>query len=736
MEAMALENKLIRIRNARVNNLKDVNLDVEYGALTVFVGPSGSGKSSLAFDVLYTAAASNGSASGVLKFFRKGGDDFEVSGLPARTVGIEQQLYSDGVVENIGYFTGFSVEAKGYIENEKDRALEICPVCQGKGYLKDVDPEHVIKRDDCPVTRGTFTAAVKKLAGLNIDSWRRFCSKYNCDPDLDWSKLDDNIQSRILFDGSEYFDGIVPAIKRYLAHPISDSAIKDIDEEIPFYLRNQACGGCKGKGIPGDWLGEGVQADLDNLVYKGLIKVNSDEYKWLSLLKLDKLNLFDPLYKLSGSEMRNLRLFLSLKGLEKNSLIIIDEPTAGILPTEARKIVELLLDVKKKGHAVVVVEHRHEVITAADKVVAFGPGSGTEGGHIVFQGNPKEYFANDKISKKRHVQYWHPVLRKENRKRSTSGAKYLIGHFSQWHCFKDFKIKIPLEQWTCICGPVNSGKTSYLDAVYAICDKTPVAWQGRSSLLQRKNHESVRRPHMVTPDPIGHHPGSTPATYIGLWDKIRDLFAALPEAKRFKYKKSHFSFNTEQGQCPACKGYGFEKTAYGYVICPVCNGTRYRQEILKCLYHGKSIAEVNNMDVRRALAFFKESDTVCYYLGCLSDLLLEYLVLGQPSNSLSGGESQRVKLTVEMCKKYGNRTLYLLDNPYRGIGDSAVPILGEILRQLTERKNTVIIAENNPEIAKKADWLIFLGERKKNAATILYEGPGSQCPDKFWNMNF
>lgn len=731
-----MENKLIRIRNATVNNLKDVNVDVEYKALTVLVGPSGSGKSSLAFDVLYAAAASNGMASGVLKFFRKGGGNFKVSGLPPRTVGIEQQLYSDVEVENIGSFTGFSAEFINNFTKENRVEWMSCPVCQGRGYLKDIDPDRVIKKSNCSVTKGVFTPAVKKLAGLNTDLWRRFCKKYLCNPSTEWSKLDDSVRTKILFEKTEYFNGIIPSIKQYLAHPYSDKSLKDLDEEIPYYLKNQACARCRGKGILGDWLGEYTEVELGSLMHKKLIKASPDELKWLKLLQLEKLNLFNPVYGLSGAEMRNLRLFLSLKGLEENSLIIIDEPTAGLLPVEAETIIELLLDVKNKGHAVVVVEHRHEVVASADKVVAFGPGSGSEGGRIMFEGKVNEYFANKGTFEFNHVKYCRPSVPKEFSKNKTTGPKFLTGHFSQWRCFNEFKINIPLEYWTCICGPMGSGKTSYLDAVYAICDKTPVAWQGRSTLIQRKNHDVVRRPHTVTPSPIGQHPGSTPATYIGLWNKIRDLFAELPEAKKHKFTKSHFSFNTEKGRCRKCHGYGFERTEHGYLVCPICNGDRYRQEILRCYYHGQSIADINNMDVRHAMGFFKEVASICYYLGYLSDLLLEYLVLGQPSNSLSGGESQRVKLTVELCKKYGNRTLYILDNPFRGIGESAVPILSGILKQLTERKNTVIIAENNPEIARKADWLIFLGERKNNVPTILYEGPGSQCPDKLWKIRF
>ncbi|MFZ3132063.1 MAG: hypothetical protein WA125_13430, partial [Desulfosporosinus sp.] len=267
-------------------------------------------------------------------------------------------------------------------------------------------------------------------------------------------------------------------------------------------------------------------------------------------------------------------------------------------------------------------------------------------------------------------------------------------------------------------------------------DKTPTAWQDRSTLINRNHHDAIRRPHMVTPDPIGLHPGSTPATYIGLWDKIRDLFAEISKDKRYRFTKSHFSFNKKEGQCPACEGHGFNRSNNGYIICPVCNGTRYRKEILKILYQGKSIADINNLDVQQASQVFHGVEGIHRYLAFLSALLLEYLILGQPSNSLSGGESQRIKIVVELSKRLGNRTLYLLDNPCRGIGDSAAMILGGVFKQLLNLGNTIVIVENNPDMAKQADWVIFLGDKKGNTPTILYEGPGNGCPDKYWNLSF
>lgn len=723
----------IRIRNANVNNLKKVNLDIAYGAMTILVGPSGSGKSSLAFDVLYAAAASLGKASGVYKFFRKGTNEFTVEGLPAKTIGIEQQLYTESPIASIGYFSGFLTELLNNISYD-NQAAKVCPVCNGKGYLKDIAPERIVKNSTSSVTRGAFTPAVKKLVKLNKDSWRKFCSKHNCDANMEWQNLSQNIRDKVLYEGSEYFNAIIPAMQQHLLSQ-GNSHIRDLNEELPFYICNKSCSMCDGTGILLKFKYCKDEFTFEKLINNKLIEMEPLKYRWMKLLKLEVLNIFSPIFNLCGSEMRNLRLFMALNGLKNKSLIIVDEPTAGLLPKEAAKIADLLLDLKQRGHAVVVVEHRQELIQFADKVIAFGPGSGIKGGNVVFEGSVQEYFKSVADTKKNGSLISCPDSNNKLEKKSLN-IKYLHGLFREWRCFNNFEINIPIGKWTCICGPVGSGKTTYLNAIFAVCDKTPTAWQDRSTLINRNHHEAIRRPHIVTPDPIGLHPGSTPATYIGLWDRIRDLYAEISKNNRYRFTKSHFSFNNKEGQCPTCDGYGFNKSNEGYVLCPVCKGTRYRKEILKVLYRGKNIADTNNLDVQQALQVFQGKEGISRYLECLSALLLEYLILGQPSNSLSGGESQRIKIAVELAKRYGNRTLYLLDNPCRGVGDSAAIALGEVFKQLLNLGNTVVIAENNPDIARQADWVIFLGEKKDKAPTILYEGPGNRCPGKYWNMGF
>ncbi|MFZ3129575.1 MAG: hypothetical protein WA125_00345, partial [Desulfosporosinus sp.] len=423
----------IVIRNANVNNLKNVNLDIEYGALTILAGPSGSGKSSLAFDVLYAAAASLGKASGVSKFFRKGTNEFMVNGLPVKTVGIEQQLYSENPIASIGYFSGFLNDLLDSISKE-NQAAKLCPACKGKGYLKDIAPERVVKKSDSSVTKGAFTPAVKKLIKLNTDSWRKFCLKHNCDSNAEWQKLNQSIRDIVLYEGSEYFNAVIPAL-----HSISsgNNYIKDLNEELPFYVYNKPCSMCNGTGILVNLKYGKDDFTFEKLIKEIIIEIEPFEYQWMKILKIEKLNIFSPVYNLCGSEMRNLRLLMALIGLNNKSLIIVDEPTAGLLPTEANKIADLLLDLKQRGHAVVVVEHRHELIKVADKVVAFGPGSGIKGGNIVYQGSAQEYFRSFTNTKKNVSLMARPSQNNKLEKKHLN-IKYIHGLFSQWRCFYDF----------------------------------------------------------------------------------------------------------------------------------------------------------------------------------------------------------------------------------------------------------------------------------------------------------
>ena len=319
-----------------------------------------------------------------------------------------------------------------------------------------------------------------------------------------------------------------------------------------------------------------------------------------------------------------------------------------------------------------------------------------------------------------------------------SSRRWLRATFDRWRSFENFGIAFPLGSFVCVCGPSGSGKSEYLSAAYASCDKTPEAWKGRNELARRSGHDSVRRPHIITPEPIGRHAGSTPATYLRVYDDIRDIYAGLPEARQRRLRRAAFSFNTPEGMCKICKGAGSTACGDQYETCPACGGKRLLPPALAVQYRGRSIAEVNAMTVADAASFFQTQPRVTRTLRCMQSLGLEYIVLGQPSNSLSGGENQRLKLVEELSKRLGDRSLYLLDNPCRGVGNGLVRAVGGALKDLIQKNNSVLVADNTMGLVALADWLVVLGPPAHTNGSlrlnIRYEGPPDEYDGDIWRL--
>ena len=717
---------VIHIKHAKVNNLNISNLKINWGSFYAFVGPSGSGKSSLAFDVLYTEAEQLNQAHGIYKVFRTSKPEYEVTGLPPHTIGIEQQISQQQELISIGVYSKLLEQVAAEKLGKKELQKLFCTKCKGKGYLNDIDPNRVVFAENKPVTKGALTYAIKKQSQLNLQKWKRYCSEYKTNERTPWFELHPKIQHILLYKGTSYFKGIIPALRELIGQ---QKLPKDIKEEFGYYINKIQCPECKGWGLRR--LSELYTNDLtlSKLIKNSENKISSNEMHWLNNLNLGGLILCKPLYHLGSEKLRNLRFFIGLRTLQPNSLIIFDEPTAGLLPTEARKIGALFKYLQSMGHTVIVVDHSMELIKLADRVIAFGPYSGVNGGEIVFEGSPRDYFKTLKNSKKQ------PLIPGIRNDFPSSSPRRLKADFSHWGGFSKLSFDLPQKRLVCVSGGSGSGKTSLLKAVYATCDKTPVAWQARRKLIFRQGNELIRRPHIITPEAIGIHAGSTPATYIGLWDKIRDIYASTPPARKNRLTKSHFSFNSKHGRCPKCCGHGEICNHDHNEICPICQGLRYNSSIMDIRYKYRNIAEINAMTAEQAFDFFHDEYAVKKYLSFFMNVALDYLVLGQPSNSLSGGENQRVKIASLLCKRLGDRSLYIIDNPCRGIGEQAVPLLGNTLHKLAIH-NTVLIAENNPNMVALSHWLILLGVPKKNRESIdqniLYQGPPSKCPQDLW----
>ena len=534
------------VTGARVNNLAGVDLALHFGTMVAFTGPSGSGKSSLAFDVLYAEAHRLGRARGVSRVFRHSGGLCDVRNLPGATVGMEQQLVS-----------------------------------------RPGEPRRLAPREQ---------------------KWLR------------------------------------------------DAGFLTID----------------------------------------------------------------PFRAPSTTQERMLRFLASLQGLAEPALAILDEPCAGLVPAEAAAVAKLLASLARDaGHLVVAVDHMPQIMEAADRVIAFGPGSGADGGHITFDGPSHLYRGSH-----------HAAIPVPERGALPLRSLRLSAALRDWFgSAGEVEVAIPLHRLVCVAGRAGSGKTAFLEAMRTITDKTPDAWLGRRSIVWRKGNEHVRRSHLISADPIGYHPGSTPATYMGIWDTVREIFAASGKTGGERMTPLDFSFNSEKGRCPRCRGRGW--TGEGvFDECPECGGTRYNPRVLTRRISGRTIADVNGMTVREARDFFNDCPRITRKLDHLMETGLGYLTLGQPSNSLSGGEAQRIRIAALLCKRLGDRSLYILDNPARGLDSASVAALIASLHGLVARNNTVLIAENRPEMLETADWAIVL-ERKAGAlCSAAFAGPPGECPAK------
>ena len=694
--------QVISLKNIKVNNLNIPKLELELGKFHVFCGPSGSGKSSLAFDFLYSEAERKGKANGVFRSFRKSSRSGEISGLPGHVIGIEQQLTPRSLTVNVAWLLSWN----------EAQSKPICSECNGHGYYHYWNPNRIIQHPEESILKA-FTPAVKRCAELN-QSWLKKLARDFPQVNFQrpWNELPEAIRKLVMYGGElagNPFDGIITRLAA------TKTATKDniLVEELPYYFVPCACHLCSGTGLALDGANLNINATIDSLDW------NQQETRWIKRLNLGTLKLYDPVYELSSSVTRKLRFFAAIRTAIHPSLIIYDEPAAGMVSAEAKEMGRFLRDLQKEGHTIIAVEHRMEVISQADIITVFGPGSGSKGGKIVFQGNWEAY---SKFSERSNS---HPLasVQLTSRGKKNEHIQWLTGKFSSWYGFKDLEIKFPLGKVICVTGPSGSGKTAFLDAAYALCDKSHVAWQGRVNLISRSGQDLMRRPYRVDASPIGISPASTPATYVQLWGKIRSLFAALPEAKSLHLNESNFSFNTNAGRCPVCKGCGYIATdGEHFIECDACSGTRYKSLSLKPILMNKNIAQINAMTFEDATQFFASIDLpknarLAAQLSYFGNVALDYLVLGQPSSTLSGGESLRVKLINLLSAKRGERSLYIMDNPCRGIGKEATFLLGNALRSLTPRYS-VLVAENDPDFLPFADYVITLDDPKQGKMII------------------
>ena len=640
-----------------------------------------------------------------------------------------------------------------------------CAACHGLGFLQQVDSDLVVPDKSLSLAEG----AVKPW-NTHGEGWRRkmlesLADHYGFDLLTPWKNLSAKIQQIVLNGSSDdirfemysaernsnyawtgRFEGVVPQIDRLYQQTESEYR----RQELAKYMRVGPCQSCQGKRLKPESLAVTVggrslwevcelptgqltvffdQLELgreERAIAQLILKEIKNRLTFLIDVGLDYLTLNREAGTLSGGEAQRIRLATQIGSELRGVLYILDEPSIGLHQRDNEKLIDTLRRLRDLGNTVVVVEHDEATIRAADYVLDLGPGAGIHGGEVVFAGPPEKLVQSRQSLTGQYLAGRESVAVPAHRRKAFD---YLELTGVQQHNLQDISVRIPLKLFTCVTGVSGSGKSTLVDTVlyrtlakifYGATDRP-----GRYKSL--KGHGKLEKVVMVDQSPIGRTPRSNPATYIGVFTPIRELFAMTPDARARGYKAGRFSFNVAGGRCEECEGDGVKKIEMHflpdvYVECQQCKGLRYNVETLAVQYKGKTIAEVLDMTVEEALAYFGSVPQIRHKLETLNDVGLGYIKLGQPATTLSGGEAQRIKLTAELARKGGD-ALYILDEPTTGLHFDDVKKLLMVLNRLVDKGNSVLVIEHNLDVIKSADWIIDLGpEGGARGGRVVAEG--------------
>ncbi len=671
-----------------------------------------------------------------------------------------------------------------------------CPTCTGLGNLLKVNPEEIVN-PELSLTEGgilPFSDLFEK------DTWftrlvSAFCSENKIDPRDSIGKLNSD-QLNKLFYGTgeelyrvvgenregkytsfyEKFEGIVTNLERRYVETESDF----VRQEIQKYMRKEICPTCIGKRLKKEALSvtihkqtiydvtilsienalewfnsiqsENKLSDRESTISKPILKEIIARLGFLNSVGLDYLTLQREATTLAGGEAQRIRLASQIGSGLSGVLYVLDEPSIGLHQRDNSRLISTLKRLRDLGNTVVVVEHDRETMENCDWIVDFGPGAGDHGGQVIYEGN-YENILNDENSVTGKYLSGRKQINTNSNTKLVNNENLLILEGASGNNLKNINAKIPLGKLVCITGVSGSGKSTLLvDTLYHAIAQTlnPHHRERPSPFISLKIKNSTEEKHhiedyldkiiLIDQSPIGRTPRSNPATYIGLFSHIRDLFATNPESKIRGYKPGRFSFNVKGGRCEVCQGEGQLKIEMQflpdiYVDCEICHGKRYNAETLEVTHRGKNIAEVLDLTVEEGLTFFANHPLVRNKLETLKDVGLSYIHLGQPAPTLSGGEAQRIKLSSELSKRATGKTIYILDEPTTGLHFADLEKLLYVLHRLVEAGNTVIVIEHNLDVIKNADWIIDLGpEGGDKGGKIIAEGPPeliSKAPNSY-----
>ncbi|HHW55184.1 MAG: excinuclease ABC subunit UvrA [bacterium] len=652
-----------------------------------------------------------------------------------------------------------------------------CSYCTGLGFRLEVDPELVIPDRSKSLAEGAI-APWSRSYNYYPQLLGAVAKKYGFSTEVPLSQLSDEALQIVLYGSKEpvrvhyvnmhgqkrifdtVYEGVIPNLERRLQETQSEGARRELEA----YMSSRPCPHCRGARLRPEALavlvgglniaevtalsvGEAYQfftdlklGERDRAIARQVLKEIKERLRFLLNVGLEYLTLDRAAGTLSGGEAQRIRLATQIGSGLVGVLYVLDEPSIGLHQRDNQRLIETLKQLRDLGNTLIVVEHDRETIEAADYIIDIGPRAGEEGGYLVAAGTLEEIKAcpasitGDYLSGRRKIAV-PPSRRGPN-------GNWLVIRGAREHNLKNIDVAIPLGVFTCVTGVSGSGKSTLINDILhrALAQRLHGARQAPGDHDGIEGVEYLDKIIAIDQSPIGRTPRSNPATYTGVFDNIREVYAQTPEARVRGYKPGRFSFNVKGGRCEACRGDGIIKIEMHflpdvYVPCEVCKGKRYNRETLEVNYKGKSIADVLDMTVSEALQFFKNIPRISRKLQTLYDVGLGYMRLGQPATTLSGGEAQRVKLATELSRRSNGKTLYLLDEPTTGLHFADISRLLDVLGRLVDAGDTVVVIEHNLDVIKMADYIIDLGpEGGEGGGRIVAQGTPeevAQVPESY-----
>lgn len=645
-----------------------------------------------------------------------------------------------------------------------------CPECKGLGVKLVIDKDLIMPDKDKSILEGGIVTLGDDTEGLNFKKLEIVCKHYNIDLSKPIKKLTKEELDIILYGTDEIihfnyssksgntfnnygtFEGIITNLeRRYL-----ETTSTWIREWLENYMIELPCPTCKGSRLKKEVLSvlinnkniyELTQLSIRDLynfledikltkeqeqISKLLIKEIKDRLTFLINVGLDYLTLDRMAGSLSGGESQRIRLATQIGTRLTGVLYVLDEPSIGLHQRDNDKLIDAMLEMRDLGNTLIVVEHDTDTMKKADFLVDIGPVAGDKGGYLVSSGTPQEVANDENSLTGRYLSGKECIETPKTRRKGIKKELKVIG--AKENNLKNISVNFPLGVFTCVTGVSGSGKSTLVNEILykTIANNLYPTKEKPGKVKEVKGLENIDKVVHISQSPIGRTPRSNPATYTGVFDEIRELFATTKEAKMLGYDKSRFSFNVKGGRCEACRGDGVKKIEMHflpdvYVPCEICHGKRYNTESLKIKFKGKNIHDVLEMRVSEALEFFDNIPKLKRKLEVLESVGLGYIKLGQPAPTLSGGEASRVKLAKELQKKPTGKTLFIMDEPTTGLHTHDIKKLLAIINKIVDNKDTVIVIEHNLDLIKTADYIIDLGpEGGKEGGTVIATGTPEQ----------